>query len=212
MDEIRIYNRALSEEEIKSLYEQLRKHIVKEYTISDGNKRYTIKLHLKDDFDIPKILKPSNDWYFGGLTDPIEFRDINTLNQQIEKIEVYKNEILTPTSLTNIQIPQSERNVALNAKVSLLSDFFTNGWGNGKIVDKNTIVDGKFLPRGNQWDQGAVWWDCHDGVKRYIRIDLGDVYEIHGFTVQADDNDAYYFVLLGFKCIYMAFSLAHSKL
>ena len=97
-----------------------------------------------------------------------------------------------PPSVPEERNPILPCNVALDAKVTLHGgSFFTDGWGGGKIVDKHTIVDGVFLPRGKQWDQDAVWWDCHDGVNRYIKIDLGGVYEIYGFIVQADDNDAY---------------------
>jgi len=86
----------------------------------------------------------------------------------------------------------SAANVALNAEVTLHGGpFFTDGWGGGLVVSEDAIVDGVFLPRFNRWDQGPVWWDSHDGVDRYIIIDLGEVYNIESFIVQADDNDAY---------------------
>jgi hypothetical protein len=47
-------------------------------------------------------------------------------------------------------------NVALNANVTLNGgSFFTGGWG-GLVVNPNTIVDGVFVPRGTQWDQGRM--------------------------------------------------------
>ncbi len=83
-------------------------------------------------------------------------------------------------------------NVALHAGVTLNGGaFFSSGWGQGWVVDASTIVDGVFLPRFNQWDQGPVWWDSRDGVDRSITLDLGGVYSIESFVVQADDNDAY---------------------
>jgi len=83
-------------------------------------------------------------------------------------------------------------NVALNADVELKgAPFFEGGWGGGQIVSKDTIVDGIFLPRGQQWDQGAVWWDSTDEEDRYIEINLDDEYTINSLIVQADDNDAY---------------------
>jgi len=82
-------------------------------------------------------------------------------------------------------------NVALNADVTLNGSFFTGGFGGGLVVDKATIVDGIFLPRFTQWDQGAVWWDSHDGALRTITLDLGNTYKIESLVVQADDNDAY---------------------
>jgi len=82
-------------------------------------------------------------------------------------------------------------NVALNKDVTLVGSFFTGGWGGGTVVSEDTVVDGTFLPRGNQWDQGPVWWDSNDGGQRSIEIDLGGDYVIDSFIVQADDNDAY---------------------
>lgn len=83
-------------------------------------------------------------------------------------------------------------NVALGTSVSLNgADFFTGGWGGGLTVDAGTVVDGIFFPRSTQWDQGAVWWDSTDGAERYLTIDLGGVFSIESFVVQADDNDAY---------------------
>jgi hypothetical protein len=58
-------------------------------------------------------------------------------------------------------------------------------------VSKDTIVDGIFLPRGQEWNQGPVWWKSWDGQDRYIEITLNDEYTINSFIVQADDNDAY---------------------
>lgn len=83
-------------------------------------------------------------------------------------------------------------NIALGAPVELKgAPFFTDGWGGGLTVDAGTVTDGIFLPRSTQWDQGAVWWDSHDGQDRYMEIDLGHLYRIESFIVQADDNEAY---------------------
>ena len=59
------------------------------------------------------------------------------------------------------------------------------------IVSAATIVDGVFLSRGTQWNQGPVWWDSHNGRERYITIDLSGVFQIESFVVQADGNDVY---------------------
>jgi hypothetical protein len=83
-------------------------------------------------------------------------------------------------------------NVAMGAGVTLNGVFFVDGWGSGVIAGEDTIVDGVFLPRGNQWDQGAVWWDSRgENTGQSIIIDLGNVFSIESFVVQADDNDAY---------------------
>ncbi|MDH5302432.1 MAG: PEP-CTERM sorting domain-containing protein [Gammaproteobacteria bacterium] len=83
-------------------------------------------------------------------------------------------------------------NVAQGKTVTLTDGtFFTGGWGGGAVVDPMTVVDGVFLPKQTPWDQGAVWWDDHDGVANHIEIDLGGTFVIESFVVQADDNDAY---------------------
>ncbi len=84
------------------------------------------------------------------------------------------------------------QNLALDAAASLQGgEFFTGGWGTGITVDPQTLVDGVFLPQNNQWDQGAIWWDCTDDGARWIEVDLGAECEIAGLILQADDNDAY---------------------
>ena len=90
-----------------------------------------------------------------------------------------------------ISVAGPSTNVALNADVTLNGSFFTGGFGAGLVVDKATIVDGVFLPRGTTWDQGPVWWDSHDSDYRWIALDLGNTFKIESLIVQADDNDAY---------------------
>lgn len=83
-------------------------------------------------------------------------------------------------------------NVAAGKTVSLHDGaFFTGGWSGGAIVSPDTIVDEIFLPSGNQWDQGAVWWDDTDGIANHITIDLDGTFRIESFIAQVDDNDAY---------------------
>lgn len=82
-------------------------------------------------------------------------------------------------------------NVAEGKSVALSGTFFTDGWGGGLVVAADTIVDGIFLPRGNQWDQGAVWWDDTSSSGNTLVIDLGSDFIIESFVVQADDNDGY---------------------
>jgi hypothetical protein len=81
-------------------------------------------------------------------------------------------------------------NVALGAPVELKGgDFFnlSGGW----VVDAGTLTDGIFLPRHTHWRSGPVWWDSHDLADRWVEIDLGALYRIEAFVVQADDNDGY---------------------
>ena len=105
---------------------------------------------------------------------------------------------VTPTATVTVPAPVTEPvttgnpNIVCSAQVTLQGGpFFTNGWGNGKTVDATTVVDGLFLPRNTQWDQGPVWWDSRDGVERSIMIELDGRYRIDSFIVQADDNDVY---------------------
>src|SRR5262249_17466864 len=83
-------------------------------------------------------------------------------------------------------------NVALGSTVTLHGGpFFTGGWGGGLVVSPQTVVDGVFLPRGTQWDQGAVWSDENHGIGRAIEVTLPERADVTGMILQADDNDAY---------------------
>jgi len=92
----------------------------------------------------------------------------------------------------SLSVQAAVTNVALNADVQLEgAPFFTNGWGGGWLADASTVVDGNFFPISRQWDRGPVWWDSHDMQERSVVVDLGNLYVIESFIVQADDNDAY---------------------
>lgn len=82
-------------------------------------------------------------------------------------------------------------NVAYNAPVTLNGTFFSGGWGGGAVVSAQTVTDGVFLPRTNQWDRGPVWWDSHSVSGQNIQINLNGLYDISSFIAQVDDNDAY---------------------
>ena len=64
-------------------------------------------------------------------------------------------------------------------------------WGCGFVVEPETLADGLLFPRGQGWDNGAVWWDTNDGQERWIELDLGGIFTIDAAIVQADDNDSY---------------------
>lgn len=94
-------------------------------------------------------------------------------------------------------------NVALNANVTLDGTFFSPvGSWNGSYPDRpatpaaqqahaNTVTDGVFFPDNWQWNNGTTWWDSHNGLNQHVVIDLKGVFNIKGFIVQADDNEAY---------------------
>ena len=112
------------------------------------------------------------------------------MNEMLKRISVI---VMCVAFGAGVCVAGPTTNVALNADVTLLGgSFFTGGFGAPLVVDKATIVDGVFLPRGTLWNRGAVWWDSNDGVvNRRIFMDLGGTFEIESFVVQADDNDAY---------------------
>ncbi len=85
-------------------------------------------------------------------------------------------------------------NIAFNADVTLSGVFFDGGlgWGPGTPAPKETVVDGVFLPEGTQWNIDTVWWSTNTGYSdQYITLDLGGLFNIDSFIVQADDNDSY---------------------
>lgn len=110
------------------------------------------------------------------------------MNLMLKKISVI---VMFIAFSAGISLAGPITNVALNADVTLNGSFFTNGWGGGLVVDKSTVVDGIFVARGTQWDQGPVWWDSNDGAIRSITMDLGNTFKIESFVVQADDNEIY---------------------
>lgn len=110
------------------------------------------------------------------------------MNKMLKRISVL---VICAALGAGVSVAGPTTNVALNATVTLNGSFFTNGWGGGLVVLPSTIVDGVFVPRGTQWDQGPVWWDSNDGAARGITINLGNTFKIESFIVQADDNDAY---------------------
>ncbi len=81
--------------------------------------------------------------------------------------------------------------VTLNGTYGVLRT--STPWVTKPVADASTLVDGIFLPVKTLWNDGSVWWDqtVARSTNNNIVIDLGDVYDIIGFIVQADDNDTY---------------------
>jgi hypothetical protein len=136
-----------------------------------------------------KVLTRLYTFYLSQFEKRVKIMLIMTLFiSQVTSLTIPKVESTTPSSVEDINVI----NVALNADVTLHGGpFFVGRWAGGLIVSDNTLVDGVFLPRSAQWDQGSVWWDSSDNVDRYITLNLGQAYTIESFIVQADDNDAY---------------------
>lgn len=89
----------------------------------------------------------------------------------------------------------SATNIALNSDVTLNGDFFSGqgSWTLGTNGTPASIVDGIFLPEGQQWNYGSVWWSTNHEVPggQYITVDLGGIYNVNSFIMQADNNDGY---------------------
>ncbi len=78
-------------------------------------------------------------------------------------------------------------NLVRGAQVRLEGSFFN---GSGDVVKAQTVVDGVFLPRGQAWNRGGVWWIEGDGKVSSIFLTFPGA-QITSLTIQADDNDAY---------------------
>ena len=66
--------------------------------------------------------------------------------------------------------------------------------GRGLVTPAETVVDGVFLDRFQQWDEGAVWWETPLDAPidaQWIRIDLDGPWTLDAAIVQADNNDTY---------------------
>jgi hypothetical protein len=94
-----------------------------------------------------------------------------------------------------LPLTASANNVALNKPVTLFDLFYNIG--QGTPANKSTIVDGAYLPEGNEWTLNTVYWSPYNtgyGIPtgtQYMVIDLLGSQTITGFSVQADDNDRY---------------------
>lgn len=75
---------------------------------------------------------------------------------------------------------RGQTNVLAGKPVSLAA-----GTVNGTPL--STIVDGVFLPKGTQWQNGTVWWN---GTTPTLHVDLQGTYTLRSGIVQADDNDS----------------------
>ena len=84
----------------------------------------------------------------------------------------------------------AESNVALGKTVTLAGSYGGDqgSWGDFTLAETQSLTDGIFHPEHTQWNDGSIFWNS---LQNSIEIDLAGVFSITGFTVQADDNDAY---------------------
>jgi hypothetical protein len=100
--------------------------------------------------------------------------------------------ILLPTVVgLSVLASALDPNVALGKSVTGSGTFFTGGWGAGQTVSFDTVTDGLVFADSHQWDQGPVWWDETRVKGSCLIIDLGGLYDLSGFAIQADNNDEY---------------------
>jgi len=55
----------------------------------------------------------------------------------------------------------------------------------------STLTDGIFAPETELWNLNSVWWNGYSNPANSIQIDLGGLFKINEFKVQADNNDSY---------------------
>lgn len=86
----------------------------------------------------------------------------------------------------------ADTNVALGKSVILDGVFGVDGWG-GTMGPPASVTDGVLLAEGTQWDSDTVWWNAGvlGAAFNSVEVDLGGMYGITRFEVQADDNDTY---------------------
>jgi hypothetical protein len=90
-------------------------------------------------------------------------------------------------------------NVAEGAAVTLNGTYGVlragSGWLPHPVDPASSLTDGIFRPAATTWNDGSVWWDALQATggsaANDIVIQLDAIYDILGFTVQADNNDTY---------------------
>ena len=87
----------------------------------------------------------------------------------------------------------ADTNIAQGKAVTLFGTFGTDpgSWTSASPVPAATLTDGVFLNEGHQWDLDSVWWNGYTHPENDAQINLGGLYTINSFKVQADDNDTY---------------------
>ena len=73
-------------------------------------------------------------------------------------------------------------NIALGKPVTL------NGSFGSSSSFASSLTDGVYRPQGTGYQNGTVWWANNNAS---AIVDLGGLYTINAFNIQADDNDAY---------------------
>lgn len=90
-----------------------------------------------------------------------------------------------------VPVAQADTNVAYLANVtsfgSGIGDLDGATWGGG-LAALQTVTDGEYVPIGQQWNFGSVYWS---GADTGLTITLSGAASINSLALQADNNDNY---------------------
>jgi len=83
--------------------------------------------------------------------------------------------------------------VTLGKAVTTNGTFGTDqgSWDYYAPAAASSLTDGVFAPESEQWNLNSVWWNGSTNPDNNILIDLGGIFKISAFNVQADNNDTY---------------------
>jgi hypothetical protein len=90
----------------------------------------------------------------------------------------------------------ADSNVALGGQVTFSGPGFGNyssTWGAGSLANAQSVTDGLFLPTGQQWNLGTVFWNGSGDGDPYntVTVQLNQLSTVSSLVLQADNNDNY---------------------
>lgn len=96
--------------------------------------------------------------------------------------------------LTSITALTAEAgNIALGKTVTAVGVYGTSEgtWTYYPPAMASSLTDGLFVPEQQQWNKDSLWWNGRKNPANEIYVDLGGLFRIDNFVVQADNNDVY---------------------
>jgi hypothetical protein len=90
----------------------------------------------------------------------------------------------------------ADTNVALGGTVTFSGTGFfgwSSAWGSGSAAPLASVTDGVFVPTGQQWNTGTIYWNGTWGgdTSNFVQIDLSAPAIVKSIILQADNNDMY---------------------
>ena len=90
----------------------------------------------------------------------------------------------------------ADTNVALSGLVTFEGQgfgSFSSTWGAGSLASAQSVTDGVFLPTGQQWNTGTLFWNGKSGGDSFnlVTIHLNQLAIVNSLKLQADNNDDY---------------------